>query len=683
MKKLKVVMFQLPFPEFGVQKNWGNTPWGAASLKATALSKGLDDYFDIDILPAEINDQAGDAFLIEHLKRLKPDVLCATLYLWNSKRSLYIAEQLKQHLPELLFVVGGPEVCDDSPYILNHLAVDYGCIGEGEFIFCHILEVIAGLRDIPDMEGVFYSSKGGVIRIPGQAVVEQLEELPSFLTTDDAIDLRNASIVSYETMRGCPCQCSYCMTSTIPWRTYTAERIIKDLVRCKELGVKKIRMICSNFLLHPDFFTICAELAKINVDRRMELVCFAYAEQVTEKHAQALAACNFISVETGLQTIHPATLKKICRPPFNQKRFLSGLQHLEQFGIDYRVDAIVGLPDETALDIDATIGFLNQNNIAKYDLFRLHLLPNTPLRRQADHYEMNYNPDPPYYLRHSHTLSNQEINKYIQSFNDLCGREEDCYDYITGFLPNLQETATRREGINPESTFDSVSIIHQVRISTLIDCQQVMGMVGPKLAANVVLYFTDLESGLPSYAQLTAAIWALSPNTCIKAIFRLKTADEIDFLSEALKVTKDMPLVKTTIIIDEGDVQLTGLLPHGCTIMKRFFIDSPTRAEEVLNRLSSHSLFAFSPKLSTAERRRAVQIIADEKGENEFQYEILSDYLLVKQIGQAKEQNPSSLFYQLNTGTVVRIDGQWSCNSVLQIDNQTKLALLKFQHVQH
>ena len=220
--KKKIILFQLPYQEFNYTKQgskWGNTPWGAAMLKAMAHQEGLTEIFDIEILPTDVVDRIGDALLIDYLEALQPDILGATLYLWNSQRSLYIAEQLKARLPNLLCIVGGPEVHESSTYIVDNTAVDFACIGEGEEVFVAILRAIAEGSLPAPLPGLLWKQHGRIMPCYGQGCVSDLDRIPSPLHMG-IITPRNESIVSYETTRGCPCTCSYCVAGAIPWRTF-------------------------------------------------------------------------------------------------------------------------------------------------------------------------------------------------------------------------------------------------------------------------------------------------------------------------------------------------------------------------------------------------------------------------------------------------------------------------------
>ena len=136
--KLGVLLVQLPVPNNASL----NTALAAGYLKAYAYSQGLSDVAEIEILARALADHAGDALLVDEITARQPDVLGLSLYTWNSERSLDIARRVKQRLPDLLVVVGGPEVQKDNLWVLEHPAIDIAVLGEGEQTFCELLQIV-------------------------------------------------------------------------------------------------------------------------------------------------------------------------------------------------------------------------------------------------------------------------------------------------------------------------------------------------------------------------------------------------------------------------------------------------------------------------------------------------------------------------------------------------------------
>ncbi len=88
----------------------------------------------------------GDRGLVAEILAAEPWMVGFTCYLWNIERTLWIAAELKRARPELLIIIGGPEVTADNEWVLAHPAVDYAAIGEGEQTFAELLEALRRIR---------------------------------------------------------------------------------------------------------------------------------------------------------------------------------------------------------------------------------------------------------------------------------------------------------------------------------------------------------------------------------------------------------------------------------------------------------------------------------------------------------------------------------------------------------
>ncbi|MCP4155297.1 MAG: hypothetical protein GY757_46655, partial [bacterium] len=150
--KFKVLLIQLPF----LREEMSNIPLAAGYLKAMAHQDSMLEDIDIEILKNKTTN-TGDAILIKEILAGKPDMVGFSLYLWNTERSLFIAEEIKKKSPRIKIVIGGPEVNEDSYHLFENSAVDIGCIGEGEAVFVDILKhAFYNQTDINSIKGIFY-----------------------------------------------------------------------------------------------------------------------------------------------------------------------------------------------------------------------------------------------------------------------------------------------------------------------------------------------------------------------------------------------------------------------------------------------------------------------------------------------------------------------------------------------
>src|SRR4051812_32194469 len=147
MPRLRVLLMQLPVPNNPEL----NIPLAAGYLKAYASALGLDASTDIELLPRYLADWGGDGLLVNTIIARQPDVVGVSLYTWNSERSLDIIRRVKERLPGLRVVVGGPEVQKDNLWVLQHPAIDVAVVGEGEQTFVDLLRLWSRYRSGDDL----------------------------------------------------------------------------------------------------------------------------------------------------------------------------------------------------------------------------------------------------------------------------------------------------------------------------------------------------------------------------------------------------------------------------------------------------------------------------------------------------------------------------------------------------
>ncbi|NTW04186.1 MAG: hypothetical protein HGA19_23445, partial [Oscillochloris sp.] len=257
---LRVLLAQLPVPNNPAL----NTPLAAGYLKAYAELRGLGDQARIEILPRAITDHAGDAALVAAIVTRTPDMLGLSLYTWNSERSLALAHRVKQHLPALIVVVGGPEVQLDNGWVLTHPAVDVAVIGEGEQAFAELLEQVAlahhsSLQSIIDhvhaIPGLAICDGGELVFTGERPALPNLAVLPSpYLAGYLELPLDGMQMV--EISRWCPYPCSFClygrtMGPRLGSRYFGLDRVLAEIAWGRARGVGRVHFVEANLNLLP------------------------------------------------------------------------------------------------------------------------------------------------------------------------------------------------------------------------------------------------------------------------------------------------------------------------------------------------------------------------------------------------------------------------------------------------
>ncbi|HEU5101517.1 MAG TPA: radical SAM protein [Roseiflexaceae bacterium] len=408
--KLGVLLVQLPVPNNPIL----NTPLAAGYLKAYAYAQGLREIAEIEILSRALADHAGDALLVDEIAARRPDVLGLSLYTWNSERSLEIARQAKQRLPELLVVVGGPEVQKDNLWILKHPAVDVAVLGEGEQTYCELLQIVDcglqirllnpqstvhNLQSIPGL--AFRDADGELIFTPDRVSLNDLSVIPSPYLAG-YLDVPDDGMLMVEISRWCPYSCSFClygrnMGPKLGSRYFGLERVLAEIRWAREQGIRRIHFVEANLNLVPLFWPLMRALEDLNHDHHMTFYAELRGEHLTEEVVGALDRANVRYVEVGLQTANLTALKASLRRT-DLRKWAAGTRRLYAHGIEVYLDVILGLPADDEAGIAETLDFIQREQLGPYDAFTLQVLPGTAVRQQAQQYGLRFQDRPPYYV---------------------------------------------------------------------------------------------------------------------------------------------------------------------------------------------------------------------------------------------------------------------------------------------
>jgi radical SAM superfamily enzyme YgiQ (UPF0313 family) len=443
MKHLAVLLMQLPVPN----NTASNVPLAAGYLKAYAQADRLLDTATIDILPRALADHAGDALLVDEIIARAPDVLGISLYTWNSERSLEIARRVRAHQPELLVIVGGPEVQRDNAWVVQHPAVDVAVLGEGEQTFTELLRLLietssyggrqtrqagyASARVSPDLLAslpgiVFRNVEGMPVFTPDRAAMSDISELPSpyllgFLEPSD--------MLMVEVSRWCPYACSFClygrnMGPKLGNRYFPLERILAEIEWGRAHGATSVHFVEANLNLVPVFAPLMRALADLNADGALALYAELRGEHLTDDVVAALCRAGLRVAEVGLQTANPAALAA-ARRKTDLGKWAAGTRRLLRNGVEIYLDIILGLPADDASGVATTLDFIRREQLGSYDVFTLQMLPGTAVRAEASRYDISFQTRPPYYVLTTDRLSYSELRQLRHELKDSAGLDPD------------------------------------------------------------------------------------------------------------------------------------------------------------------------------------------------------------------------------------------------------------------
>lgn len=342
--------------------------------------------------------------------RIAPDLLAFSCYIWNIEEVLTICDDLKKVRPDLRILLGGPEVSHDPAELLAaNPAVDFIICGEGEEPWSALLSVLPG-GPYAGVPGLCWRRDGGIeLNTPARGL--PLERLPApYATGRDELSGR---LAYYESMRGCPYACSFCLSGdeAAPRFIDPARALVElaDLARCEPKAVKFVDRT----------FNCCREHAMAVWRGLLALRCrtrFHFeirADLLTGEELAFLATVppGLFQFEIGVQSTNPETLAAIGRRT-DLDRLAANVRRLVAAGnIHLHLDFIAGLPYEGGERFLESLDFGFGLGPHRIQVGFLKLLRGSRIRREADSMGYLYRRRPPYEVLANPWLSFTELNR--------------------------------------------------------------------------------------------------------------------------------------------------------------------------------------------------------------------------------------------------------------------------------
>ncbi|QIB70079.1 B12-binding domain-containing radical SAM protein [Aminipila butyrica] len=364
------------------------------SLKYLYMS-AVEHRRSIDVREFTINND--DDYIYTEIIRGGYSAVCFSCYIWNISRVLYLVENLKKAKPEMKIALGGPEVSfEPIDFLRSHKSVDYIMVGEGEEIFRDFVKTFVSRNQAFDkVKGLIYRL-GGKIFVNPPADMQEFDSVPFpygfLLPSDDRI-------VYYESVRGCPFQCSYCLSSVEKHvRPLPLERVKKEVSFFLFKHVKQVKFIDRTFNYDRGR---CNQLVKYIMDHDNGITNFHFeicGDLIDEEFLRLLGAARkgLFQVEIGVQSLNPLALGAVDRQK-NTDKLLPNIQQLVQLGtVHTHVDLIAGLPFEDYLSFIDSFNGVYQLGADQLQLGFLKLLKGTKIREEKDKYGYVFRESAPY-----------------------------------------------------------------------------------------------------------------------------------------------------------------------------------------------------------------------------------------------------------------------------------------------
>ncbi len=369
----------------------------------------------VELAEFTINQRTGE--ILAEIYRRKPEVLLFSCYIWNIEYVKELAAECKKVLPGVPIWLGGPEVSYDARKTLEENQSLTGILtGEGEESFCRLIDCY--VKGEPEAPGAFAGVLGAVYRCPrtGEILEGPLAEscldmsgLPFPYKNLEGMEHR---ILYYESSRGCPFSCSYCLSSIEKSVRFRDLELVKRELRFfLDRKVPQVKFVDRTFNCRPKRARALWQFL-LEQDNKVTNFHFEIGADLLEKEDLALLGQmrpGLVQLEIGVQSTNPRTLEAIRRKTDWEKLRFNVEQIRKGANIHQHLDLIAGLPYEDYGSFARSFDQVFALAPDQLQLGFLKVLKGTAIYREAETYGIVWKDKPPYEVLYTAWLSFAEI----------------------------------------------------------------------------------------------------------------------------------------------------------------------------------------------------------------------------------------------------------------------------------
>ncbi len=361
-----------------------------------------------EIAEYTINQTMDD--ILSDIYKKRPDVLCLSCYLWNILYVEQLITEIHKVLPDLQIWLGGPEVSYNAVSVMERYPQVTGVMcGEGEETFLELMEHWLGEgKDLCMIRGIVYRKEGACIQNEARPVMD-LSKVP--FVYDHIEDFQN-KIIYYESSRGCPFSCSYCLSSIDKCLRFRDLELVKrELQFFIDHEVPQVKFVDRTFnCKHSHSMAIWTYLKEH--DRGKTNFHFEVAADLLNEDELELIASmrpGLIQLEIGIQSTNPETITEIHRKMnFEEvKRIVKRVQ--EKGNVHQHLDLIAGLPYEDYHTFAKSFRDVYALHPEQLQLGFLKVLKGSYMHEKAVEYELLYQDRPPFEVLSTKWLSYDDV----------------------------------------------------------------------------------------------------------------------------------------------------------------------------------------------------------------------------------------------------------------------------------
>lgn len=402
------------------------------SLRSYALSQDPTAADEVELAEYTINQQMSD--ILADIYKKKPDVAAFSCYIWNWRMMQELLCELHKILPGVPLWLGGPEVSYNAAEVLKKLTFVSGImVGEGEVTFYELLQHYrrapgsgkaedaqlqiaacwpgavnqSGLHGISGL--VFRDPVSGRLVTTKERELTDISGLPFFY--EDLADFKNR-ILYYESSRGCPFHCSYCLSSIDKRvRLRDMELVKKELQFFLDAKVPQVKFIDRTFNCNHEH---AQEIWRYILEHDNGVTNFHFEISAELLNGAELALLSqmrpgLAQLEIGVQTTNPDTLREIRRPANLDRLRHTVVRIHAEHNIHVHLDLIAGLPYEDFESFKKSFNDVYFMRPEQLQLGFLKVLKGSYMAQMAESYGIVYQDQPPYEVLYTKWLSYEDV----------------------------------------------------------------------------------------------------------------------------------------------------------------------------------------------------------------------------------------------------------------------------------
>ena len=501
-----------------------NAKYIHSNLAVYDLKAYSSDYDEHVILREYTINQPKDEIL-KDIYSSGADVVCFSCYIWNISFVRELIRDLVKILPKTAFWAGGPEVSYDAEKFLTEMPEMTGVmVGEGEKTFHDLLEFyIDGKDSLEEISGIAYRTGDKIIH-NGWRELMDLSAIPFVYEHLEKFENR---IIYYESSRGCPFSCSYCLSSIDKkLRFRDLELVKKELQFFLDHRVPQVKFVDRTFnCKHEHAMTIWKYILEHDngvTNFHFEISADLLREEEMELMSQMRP--GLIQLEIGVQSTNPETIRAIHRH-MDLKKLEHCVNRVHSFrNIHQHLDLIAGLPYEDYDIFHQSFNDVYQMKPDQLQLGFLKVLKGSLMQKEAEGYGIVYKEKEPYEVLSTNWLTYGEVLKLkmVESMVEVYYNSGQFWHTLEYLVPFEKDAFTFYEKLGSfyeKKGYSEISHSRMRRYEILLEYLQEETDVPTEVAAQKMLYDLYLREKLkkrpvfaPDQKQYETAVWNYRKN---------------------------------------------------------------------------------------------------------------------------------------------------------------------------